>query len=77
MIIISKVKQELKNKEREIVFFFNWLTISVKKDEGYGHEQRVPVELVLRIALPGEAAKKVASPGAHQNHGHESGNLKC
>jgi hypothetical protein len=35
----------------------------------------MPVELVLRIALPREAAKKVASPGAHQDHGHESCHL--
>ncbi len=47
-------------------------TISVEKYERDGHEQRVPVELVLGVALPSKATKEVAGPGAHQDDGHES-----
>ena len=52
------------------------LTISIQEDESYGHEERVPVELVLRIALPGEAPEEVAGPGADQDDGHEPGHLR-
>jgi hypothetical protein len=47
-------------------------TISVEKYERDGHEQRMPVKLVLGVALPRKAAKEVAGPGAHQDDGHES-----
>ena len=52
------------------------LTISVKEYESYGHEERVPVELVLRIVLQGKPSQEVASPDSHQNHCHESRHLK-
>jgi hypothetical protein len=52
------------------------LTISVKEYESYGHEERVPVKLVLRIVLQGKPSQEVASPDSHQNHCHESRHLK-
>ena len=51
------------------------LTISVEEDESEGHEQRMPVELVIRVVLEREAAQEVAGPDAHQHHRHETGHL--
>ena len=51
-------------------------TIPVKEYKPERHQERMPVELVLRIILEGEPTQEVSSPDAHQNHHHESRHLK-
>ena len=51
------------------------LTVSVQVYHGDDHEQRVPVELRLRVGVPPEAAQVVARPDPGQHHGGEPGRL--
>ena len=52
------------------------LTISVQKNEGDCHQERMPVELVLWITLPRKTTQKVSCPCSHQHDGHKSWHLK-
>lgn len=45
------------------------LTIAIQVDEANGHEQRMPVELLLGIGSAAQATKVLSYPGAHQ-HDH-------
>ena len=50
-------------------------TISVEIYHPQSHQQWMPVELVIGIALPGKSSQMVTRPNSHQDHGHKPRNL--